>query len=557
MSSRICHIIACLTVIGFTISCVSKSKQLYEPSKEEFQLTNTERVRLNDSLFLSGQNSMRKNAYGQWELLAMGDPLNLGNSIGTLSSELMAYQEKVFFNRMKKFVPSGFKRYLVKKYMIWYSREISNHISDEYKTELYGLSRHASKNIKFETDAYLRTLYLHGAHDLGHALQDLAVVGCTSFAAWGESTPDGDLLVARNLDFYVGDDFAKNKMIYFIQPERGHAFMSVSWAGMIGVMSGMNVKGLTVTINAGKSDIPSKAKTPVSLLAREILQYAENIEEAIEIAKSREVFVSESILVGSASDNRAVVLEVSPENFGVFQQNSVSRLICSNHFQSEAYQEDQNNKDQIENSHSLYRFNRVEELLNQAQVVTPEKAVGILRDRNGLKNKPLGYGNEKALNQLLAHHGIVFQPGKRRVWVSSNPYQLGDFVSYQLDEVFASESLNTQSFSDESLLIAKDTFLDSNAYKNYQMYRQTKNLIKKAIDHDEYLSEKDILYFKSLNSNYWELYFLIGKYYWNKKYYTAALNEFEKAGSLEIPSVQERNLVEDYINKIKRKLNDS
>ena len=557
MSSRIYHIVACWIVIGISISCASKTKQLYKPSKEEFQLTKAERVMLNDSLFFSGQNSLRKNAYGQWELVATGDPLNLGNNIGTLSAQLMAYQEEVFFNRMKAFVPSGFKRYLVKKYMIWFSREVSNHISDEYKTELYGLSRHASKNIKFEKDTYLRTLYLHGAHDLGHALQDLAVVGCTSFAAWGESTPDGDLLVARNLDFYVGDDFAKNKMIYFIQPEEGHPFMSVSWAGMIGVMSGMNVKGLTVTINAGKSDIPSKAKTPVSLLAREILQYAGNIEEAIEIAKTREVFVSESILVGSATDNRAVVLEVSPNNFGVFQQSNVSRLICSNHFQSEAYQEDQNNRDQIENSHSLYRFNRVEELLNQAEVVTPEKAVRILRDRNGIKNRPLGYGNEKALNQLLAHHGIVFQPAKRRVWVSSNPYQLGDFVSYQLDEVFASKSMTQSSFSDASLLIEKDTFLDSNAYKNYQMYRQKKNLIKKSIDQDEYLSEKDILYFKSLNSDYWELYFLLGRYYWKKKYYTAALKEFEKAESLEIPSVQERDLVEAYINKIKRKLNDS
>ncbi len=39
----------------------------------------------------------------------------------------------------------------------------------------------------------------------------------------------------------------------------------------------------------------------------------------------------------------------------------------------------------------------------------------ILRDRKGVKGAELGMGNELALNQLQAHHGIIFKPESRYI----------------------------------------------------------------------------------------------------------------------------------------------
>ena len=159
-------------------------------------------------------------------------------------------------------------------------------------------------------------------------MQDYMLVGCSSFACWGENSADSSLIIGRNFDFYMGDAFARNKLVSFYQPENGYRFASVGWAGMTGVLSGMNETGLTVTINAAKSDLPAASATPISILTREILQYASTIEEAYAIARKRKTFVSEAILVGSAQDGKAAIIDKSPEKIALFTGNG-QQIICT------------------------------------------------------------------------------------------------------------------------------------------------------------------------------------------------------------------------------------
>ncbi|WP_191858297.1 C45 family autoproteolytic acyltransferase/hydolase [Hanstruepera ponticola] len=547
-----------LLLVAVVTSCgISKSLE-DTPDVSAYNQTKPERIATSDSTYYTKQAYLAANKYGQWELFAEGDPYQIGLQSGALTQELFEEQERAFLGKVGEIVPSKFKQYLLRKILAWYNRKMYLHVPEEYKAEILGLSKYAGDDYDYVADDYLRMLYLHSAHDIGHALQDLALVGCSSFAAWGEKTEDGSLIIGRNFDFYAGDAFAKNKIIAFIKPTNGYKFMSVTWPGMIGVVSGMNEKGLTITINAGKSDVPWSAKTPISILTREILQYASTIDEAIEIAKRRQVFVSESILVGSAIDNKAITIEVSPENFGVYQVENTNQLICSNHFQSDAYANDENNIKHIAESHSQYRYERMEELLNETQKLTPLAAVDILRNTKGLEDKSIGFGNEKALNQLLAHHAIVFKPQEQVVWVSANPYQLGAFVAYDLNTVFQEAPKNKSGISlhNETLTIEVDPFLYTDTYQNYERNRVLSREISKAISNNEHVKPKTLKEFQKTNPDYWEVYYIIGKYNYEKKYYRAALNAFERAKTKEITTVPDREEIDLYIKKIKRRLNE-
>lgn len=537
------------------ISCGVQKSMKHLPDIQQYSLEMPKVEKINDSTFSFKQNYLTKNKQQLWELYIKGNPLQLGYNNGALTKDLMQEQEKIFFSKIEDIVPSKLKQGLLRGFLKWYNRKMHLNVREDFQAELYGLSQYSSDQYNFIAPKFQRTLYLHGAHDIGHAMQDLMMVGCSSLAAWNDNTEDGDLLIGRNFDFYAGDDFAKNKLIQFVEPENGIPYFSVSWPGMIGVVSGMNKEGITVTINAGKSQIPFTAKTPISLVTREILQYAATIDEAIKIARKRKVFVSESILVGSAADKKAVIIEVSPKNFGVYDVVNSDAIVCTNHFQSENYQNDKRNQKHQKESHSEYRYNKLQELLDLNKKLNPEKIASILRDRSGLRGKKIGYGNEKAINQLLAHHAVIFSPEKKLVWVSSNPYQLGEFVCYNLNEIFSDKRLENGKFSKSELNIPEDPFVNSKEFEDYEVYRLMQSEILDAIEKDNIvLSEDFISEFQTLNPDLWSGYFLAGKYYFKFKDYQRAKIEFEKALTKEITTLPDKKQVVKYLNQTKRKL---
>lgn len=536
-------------------SCGTSKSVKYLPDYQKYTLDKPQVEKVNDSTFFFKENYLTKNKQQQWELYIKGNPLQLGYNNGALTQPLMQKQEDIFFSKVEDFVPSKFKQWLLRGVLKWYNRKMYLNVREDFQSEIYGLSRYSSDEFDFIAPKFRRSMYLHGAHDIGHAMQDLMLVGCSSLAVWNENTEDGDLLIGRNFDFYVGDDFAEDKIIEFVEPEEGIPYMSVTWGGMVGVVSGMNKEGLTVTINAGKSKIPLVAKTPISLVTREILQFATNTNEAIEIAKKRKVFVSESIMVGSANDKNAIIIEVSPDNFGVYKVENSSKLLCTNHFQSEPYQNDKRNLKQIADSHSEYRYEKLQEILTDNPKMNPVKMAELLRNRSGLKNQYIGYGNEKALNQLLAHHAVVFSPQKKLVWVSSNPYQLGEFVCYDLNTIFSENRPKSGTLSSPEKNIPKDSFVDSKDFKNYLEYRKLNEQISKVTDSKtETLSDSFLESYIQLNPDFWLVYYKVGQYYYEKRDFVKAKKYFELALTKEITTVPDRKNVEELLSKTTQKL---
>src|SRR5450432_1111726 len=501
-----------------------------------------QRVKHSAEFYTLKNNWFRKSKSGLYELYTEGRPFDRGVVNGKLTKELIQLQEDYFNDQIRRIVPSRFYLHFLKYIVGWFNRDLDKHITEEYKEEIYGISAAASDKYNYIGNNYQRILNYHAAHDIGHALQNLALVGCTSFGTWGSGSEDGNLIIGRNFDFYAGDHFAENKIVSFENPDSGFKFMSVTWGGFIGVVSGMNEKGLTVTINAAKSDMPSGSATPVSLVAREILQYAGNIPEALAIAKKRKMFVSESFLIGSAEEGKAVIIEKTPDSIGIYDPGK-NEIICANHFQSEALKNLKSNRIQIKQSASDYRYQRLQELLNQNGKNSVQKTVQILRDHRGMDNADIGLGNEKSINQLIAHHSIIFEPGKKLVWVSTGPWQLGEFVCYDLDKVFSLKGMQTdQEIADSSLKLSADSFLLTDQFRGFLKFREYKRIYLEGgkVDPDSLIAT---------NPSYYQVYELAGNEMYKEKKFGQASVYYQEALSKEVATKTEENYIRNQISK--------
>ncbi|HSJ11320.1 MAG TPA: hypothetical protein VK916_01470, partial [Gillisia sp.] len=187
MNNRGRYIVFILLLVLLSSCGVQRSLE-NRPDLTGIENIDTLRTKHNDSLYTLGNNSLLKNQYGIWELYVEGNALERGLATGSLTRELMHIQERAIMEKIESLVPAGGYQNFLRKVVTFFNRKMHLHVPEEYKAEIYGVSRFALPEYDSFATPYVRSLYLHGAHDIGHALQDLMLVGCTSFAAWDSNT---------------------------------------------------------------------------------------------------------------------------------------------------------------------------------------------------------------------------------------------------------------------------------------------------------------------------------------------------------------------------------
>jgi isopenicillin-N N-acyltransferase-like protein len=422
-----------------------------------------------------GPNWFQK-ARGRSLLYVEGDPYSIGFANATLTHQFLEEQERALLDSVQEHLPSRAAFWTIYLIVRFNNRNLQDYVKPEYREEILGLADAGVDLYPEYGSLYHRILNYHAAHDIGHWVHDKPVIGCTAFAVVGPRSKNGSLLVGRNFDFEAGRGFDVNKIIGCYRPKDGHAFLSVAWPGMAGAVTGINDQRIFCSLNGAHSADINNIGTPVSLVIRELLQYATTLEDAIRIIRESRVFVSDSYLVADGKTGHAAVVEKTPERCAVRYLKD-NTLIQANHFETAELKDDEGNREYMSVGSSVRRRKRIGALLrDHTAPLDAEAAVAILRDTRGLGDSPIALGNRGTINPCICTHSVVADVTRGLLWVSRGPHQLGAYDAYSIER-FGSDGLNT---------IDASPLLENGRYEALQTARLliasgTKSDLKKAL----------------------------------------------------------------------------
>jgi isopenicillin-N N-acyltransferase like protein len=188
-----------LLIIG--IIYIVNVSDVEAPKLQQESTLHLQRIERSKGFYTLKDSWFRKSKSGLYEMYVEGDPAEMGVFNGKLSKELVMRQEDHFSEQINKMIPSDSYRNFLKYFIGWFNRDLDKNVTEEYKLEILGVSESASRKYEYLGTNYQRILNYHAAHDIGHALQNLALVGCTSFGTWDTQSQDSTMIIGRNFDF--------------------------------------------------------------------------------------------------------------------------------------------------------------------------------------------------------------------------------------------------------------------------------------------------------------------------------------------------------------------
>ncbi|MSR77840.1 MAG: hypothetical protein EXS63_06425 [Candidatus Omnitrophica bacterium] len=154
-----------------------------------------------------------------------------------------------------------------------------------------------------------------------HALPEVFPTFCANSAFWGKATSSGKMMAIRNLDWNRKIGVHHHATVKFIQIPGKQRYANIGYQGFIGVLSGMNEKGITVgQIGAASIDETMKG-VPMPFLLKRVLEESENLADIHQLLENTNRTRGYNYIFTDAAHQDALAVESTWKHLAFFKEN--------------------------------------------------------------------------------------------------------------------------------------------------------------------------------------------------------------------------------------------
>ncbi len=513
-----------------------------------------------------GQSWMRWRATsddaGIWEIAAVGTPVERGRALAALASPIDVRIENEMLDQLDYFLPEEWARWLVLRGVAANLVTLPSYVAPEYQQEIFASATSYADPHAYLAPPYPRILSYHALHDISQMLinnplivpNTFACTGVVSLPSYTNKQGDGDLLLARVFDFEGGESFGRQKSITYVIPPPGEGipFAHVAWPGLAGAVTGMNAEKMALFINAAATQDFRRIGTPTILMARDILEHAHSIAEAERIIRATQVFVSDIIVVADGKTGAARVFEKSPARVDGY--DVAQSAVVTNHLVTPTFVNDPVNKERRDEGTTMQRYGRARQLLDRVKTgggVTVEGLASLLRNKRGIDDKDVGYGNRNAIDGLIACHAVIMDVTKGEMWVAGWPNAEGTFVGVDVMAMLKVAAANPMMMAPASPgSIAADTMMTDGSWQRVIAAREAATLCEDALRDKKFaIAREEAAEVVRDNPRFYLGHELMGRALFGMGDKRGAKDELSQAMLLDPPYAERRHAIEGLMQR--------
>jgi isopenicillin-N N-acyltransferase-like protein len=234
-----------------------------------------------------------------------------------------------------------------------------------------------------------------------------------------QAVSPGHVWIARTFALPGLDDGGDAELpVVSITHAEGHiAYAAVGWPGLLGVVTGVNARGIAVMVAPARTaDVRAgRGARPVAMLARSVLEQADSLDAAVKLIEGTPTLGAAAFLVVEGDTGKRAIVERTPSKAIV--ERSPRSPALGDVLTTNALAQDPDNDRARRLLATQARVERAARLA-RAPAADVATVAAMLRDQRATDDTPRPSGHRGAIDDGRAVHAVILDPGTLELWVA-------------------------------------------------------------------------------------------------------------------------------------------